>query len=103
MTAERPWHATAREMRAEGASHRKIAAVVGVSHNSVARFLDRAYAQRCYRRRSERRRERLATEPGFREVLSQARRRSYLRSYAKDEAAETGRPYEEICAQWEIA
>ena len=102
MTAERPWHAKAREMRAEGASYRTIGAACGVTHQVIARFLNEEYRKRYHRYRSDRRRQRLATDPAYREYLRAYRKRRYIIEYARAEAAETGRPVEELYAAWGV-
>jgi hypothetical protein len=104
---ERPWHTKAREMRAEGASYRTIGLACGVSRSTAARLLDRNFAKRQDVARYQRLLRRLNNDPAYRDAYRAEQKRRYkvrrIRVYARQEAAETGKPVAEIYDAWGVA
>lgn len=103
---EQPWHAKAREMLAAGATLVATSEACGVSKTTLTRLTSPAYRAAQQKKSVERNRERYANDPEFRaralETQKERRRRWRLRKDAKCEAYDTGRRYEDVCADWDI-
>jgi hypothetical protein len=89
--------ATMCELRDGGLSLRKVAAVFGVSHTSIRWYTDAEYREKD--RRLLARKEWYARN---RERCYASARRSRIRREARQEAAETGTPVNDVYARWGV-
>jgi hypothetical protein len=107
MTTERPWHARAREMRANGATYMSIAAALDLSEVTICRFFNPDYKLRQMQLANERVKRAMQTDPAFAarrraaDAASAVKRRKRRRAY--EVAAAAGVPVEQVWAEWGVA
>lgn len=101
------WRDKAQELLAAGMPKNRIAEEVGVSITTVHRFLNPEYGARQRAASTKQRQERYASDGAFRERLLAVKRRGgkrqRIRKHAREEAAETGEPVEQVYERWGVA
>lgn len=101
------WREQAQKLLAAGTPKSRIADEVGVSLTTVHRYLNPDYGRRQRKASTQRQQERAASDPAFRERLRDLKRknakRSRIREEAREEAAETGEPVEQVYERWGVA
>lgn len=100
------WHDEALRLKSQGLSSTRIAVLVGRSTVVVHRFLSPEYGRKQREYVNKRTAERKAADPAFRarraELNRAAAKRSRIRKAARQEAAETGVPVEQVYEKWGV-
>lgn len=97
------WFAEAKRLHEIGVPVSEIARRVGVNRHRVHVVLHPSYAEwrRGYQARYER--ERRARDPAYRAKGAARAKRYRIRKQAREEAAETGEPVEQVYERWGVA
>lgn len=104
-TVQRPWHAEALRLHADGLKKAEIARRLSMSRTSVCAVLDPEYGERRRVQSNAQHKRRYATDEAvrasYRTPEYRARRKLYLaRQIAREEAAASGADVEEIYRKW---
>ncbi|WP_422236992.1 hypothetical protein [Methylorubrum rhodinum] len=99
----RPWHDEAKRLFDLGVPIARIAREIGVPFGRVYFDLKPAQALQANARKTERDRRRRRTDPEFVARERATKKKSRIRAAARQEAAETGAPVEQIYERWGVA
>jgi len=89
-------------MRAAGATYNEMTEACGISRTQLTRLFNPEYHARQQAAAIARQATRRATDPAFNARRVAANKRWRLRKDAKCEAYDSGRRYEDVCADWGI-